>query len=303
MKQNHILAIITGPTASGKTSLAIRLATYYGSDIISADSRQIYHDIPIGTAAPTATELQAVRHHFVGTLKLSDYYSAAKFEEDVLKLLPNMWDKSNVAIMCGGSMMYVDAICKGIDEMPTVSGSTRSYVAAMLNDIGLHGLLAQLQILDPAYYEQVDHANTRRVAHAVEICLESGKTYSELRKGIKAKRPFEIVKMMIDMPRAELFERINKRVKEMFELGLEEEARQALSQGDYNSLNTVGYKELKDYFCGKTDLNTAKERIARNTRVYAKKQLTWLARDAEIIRLKPDDAFERAISIIDDINT
>lgn len=294
----RVLAIVTGPTASGKTGLAIRLARHFGTDVISADSRQMFRDIPIGTAAPGPEEQALARHHFVGTLPLDAYYSAARYETDVLALLPSLWRRSPVAVMCGGSMMYVDAVVRGIDDMPTVSASTRAYVLNMLDQQGLEGVLAQLRICDPVYWQQVDRANTRRVVHALEICLEAGVPYSSLRKGSVARRDFRIVKMMIDRPREELFDRINRRVDLMIAQGLEAEARAALAQGEFNSLNTVGYKEMAAYFRGDMDRGTAIARIARNTRVYAKKQLTWLARDPTVIRLDPATAFESALAAI-----
>lgn len=294
----RVLAIVTGPTASGKTGLAIRLARHFGTDVISADSRQMFRDIPIGTAAPGPEEQALARHHFVGTLPLDAYYSAARFETDVLALLPSLWRRSPVVVMCGGSMMYVDAVVRGIDDMPTVSASTRAYVLNMLDQQGLEGVLAQLRICDPVYWQQVDRANTRRVVHALEICLEAGVPYSSLRKGSVARRDFRIVKMMIDRPREELFDRINRRVDLMIAQGLEAEARAALAQGEFNSLNTVGYKEMAAYFRGDMDRATAIARIARNTRVYAKKQLTWLARDPTVIRLDPVTAFESALAAI-----
>lgn len=295
----RVLAIVTGPTASGKTGLAIRLARHFGTDVISADSRQMFRDIPIGTAAPGPEEQALAWHHFVGTLPLDAYYSAARFETDVLALLPSLWRRSPVAVLCGGSMMYVDAVVRGIDEMPAVSDSTRTYVLNMLDQQGLEGVLAQLRICDPVYWEQVDRANTRRVVHALEICLEAGVPYSSLRKGSVARRDFRIVKMMIDRPREELFDRINRRVDLMIEQGLEAEARAALARGDFNSLNTVGYKELAAYFRGDMDRATAIARIAKNTRVYAKKQLTWLAKDPTVIRLDPATAFESALAAIE----
>lgn len=299
MSHKPLLIVVTGPTASGKTALAVDLALHYGTEVISADSRQLYRDIPIGTAAPAKSEMKGVPHHFVGTLALDDYYSAAQFEHDALELLPSIWEKNDVAIMCGGSMMYVDAVCRGIDYMPTISEATRSYVLRMLDTTGLEGVLAQLRILDPQYYEQVDRANTRRVVHAVEICLEAGVPYSSLRTGRPKERPFRIIRMMIDRPRNELFDCINLRVDRMFEQGLEEEARAAFAMVDpakeCNALNTVGYKELGEYFRGIYDVAEARRRIARNTRVYAKKQLTWLARDPDVIRLSPARPLESAL--------
>lgn len=274
--------IVTGPTASGKTGMAIELAEHFGTEIVSADSRQIYKDIPIGTAAPTPEERRRAFHHLVGILPLEAYYSAARFENDALSILHKIWQKNPVAIVCGGSMMYVDALTNGIDEMPDISDGTRNYVLSLYENNGLDGVLAQLRICDPEYYQQVDKANPRRVIHALEVCLEAGMPYSSLRTGSSKKRDFEYIKVAIDMPRDILFNRINARVDAMIAAGLETEARTAFAKGDFNSLNTVGYKELREYFAGRMDLPTATARIAKNTRVYAKKQLTWLKKDPAV---------------------
>ncbi len=279
---NRLLTVVTGPTASGKTSLAIELARRYGTEIISADSRQIFKDLPIGTAAPSTEERSRAFHHLVGVLPLDAYYSAARFEGDALAILPRIWEKSSIAIVCGGSMMYVDALIRGIDDMPTVSDSTRRYVLDLYEQQGYESVLAQLEICDPIYYCQVDRANPRRVIHALEICLEAGVPYSSLRTGESCKRDFHVLKLAIDMPRNVLFDRINARVEAMIAAGLEDEARRAFAQGDFNSLNTVGYKEIRAYFDGIMDRDTAIARIAKNTRVYAKKQLTWLKRDSSV---------------------
>ncbi len=298
---DRVLAVITGPTASGKTGLAIDLARFFNTEIVSADSRQIFMDIPIGTAAPTPAERAAAPHHLVGILPLDGYYSAACFEQDALGILERIWAHNRVAVVCGGSMMYVDALLNGIDDMPTVSDSTRAYVLNLLYNHGLEGVLAQLEILDPEYYSQVDRANTRRVVHAVEISLQAGKPYSSFRTGLKVPRPFKAVKMMIDRPRAELFARIAARVDKMLEDGLEQEAHRAFALGNFNSLNTVGYKEMKAFFDREMTLEQAREKIARNTRVYAKKQLTWLARDRECIRLNPETALPDAIKAVQNL--
>lgn len=297
--QRPTLIIITGPTGSGKTELSIKLARHLGCDIISADSRQLFRDIPIGTAAPSQQQLAEIRHHFIGTLALDEYYSAARYEEDVMKLLPELWCNGDNVIMCGGSMMYVDAITKGIDELPTISDTVRSHVMQLYEDEGIEGIRLMLRNLDPDYLASADPSNHRRLVHAIEICLESGVPYSTLRTGTVKKRDFNIITMMIDYPREQLFERINRRVDSMIAQGLEEEARSVYHLRHLNSLNTVGYKEMFAYFDGTMDRETAIARIAKNTRVYAKKQLTWLKRDPDIIRLNPDKAYEQAISAIE----
>lgn len=281
--------------------MSIKLARHLGCEIISADSRQLFRDIPIGTAAPTPEQLNAVKHHFVGTLSLDEYYSAARYEEDVLKLLDKLWQKNDKAIMCGGSMMYIDAVTKGIDELPTVSNQVRDHVMKLYQDEGIEGIRQILRNLDPEYLASADPSNHRRLIHAIEICLESGVPYSSLRTGTVKERPFNIITMMIDYPREELFDRINRRVDEMIANGLEEEARKVYHLRHLNSLNTVGYKEMFAWFDGTMDRDTAIARIAKNTRVYAKKQLTWLKRNPYVIRLKPEEAYSAALSAISDI--
>lgn len=290
MVADNILYIVTGPTASGKTEFAISLSEHLGCEIISADSRQLYRDIPIGTAAPTADELRRVKHHLCGILDLDDYYSAAKFEEDALALLPGIFEKSGGrAVVCGGSMMYVDALANGIDQMPSVSDPVRKKVADLYAQHGAEGLLAMLEISDPQYFNEVDRSNLKRVVHALEISMEAGVPYSSLRTGNKVKRPFQIKKLAIQWPREQLFERINNRVDKMIESGFIEEAKRVYHLRHLNSLNTVGYKELFAYFDDKMDLDTAIARIKKNTRVYAKKQMTWLKRDSIVIWLTPDE--------------
>ena len=276
------LVVVTGPTASGKTAAAIALAQQLGCEIINADSRQIFKEIPICTAAPTAAEQALVKHHFVGTKSLTDYYSASQFETDVMALLPSFWSKGDFAVMCGGSMLYVDAVCRGIDEIPDISPDVRTAVKAKLEQEGLQSLLNELQHLDPEYFATVDKQNTKRVAHAVEICRQAGVPYSTLRTGTAKQRPFNIVKVAIGLDRATLFDRINRRVDHMMEQGLEQEARSVYQLRHLNALNTVGMKEMFAYFDGSMDYVTARERIKKNTRVYAKKQLTWLARDPAV---------------------
>lgn len=277
------LVVITGPTASGKTKASIEVAKALECSVISADSRQMYADIPIATAAPTQEERAAVAHYFVGNLPLDAYYSAACFEEDVMNLLADLFKQSDYAVMCGGSMLYVDAVTKGIDEMPTISDEVRTQVCEMLQAEGADGLLARLKLLDPEYYEIVDRKNTKRVMHALEIIYESGQTYTSFRSGSTKTRDFRILKFAIDMPREILFERISARVLAMIDAGLEPEIRKVETLRGLNSLNTVGVKEMFDYFDGKLTLEEAKEKIARNTRVFAKKQLTWLKKDHDVI--------------------
>lgn len=292
------LIVVTGPTASGKTRLAIDIACRLGCEIISADSRQMYRDISIGTAKPTADELAQVRHHFIDILPLDCYYSAACFEADAGAMLPGLFAKSGAAVVCGGSMMYVDALVRGIDDMPTVSDITRRRIDEMEAQQGADGLLAYLEIVDPDYYAVVDRSNIKRVKHAIEISAEAGVPYSALRTGRAKERPYDVIKFMIDHPREELFDRINRRVDAMMAVGLEEEARRVEPLRHLNSLNTVGYKEMFAWFDGAMDYHAAVERIKKNTRVYAKKQLTWLKRDPEVIRLNPATALEEAMAVL-----
>lgn len=279
------LVVITGPTASGKTALAIEVARRLQSEIISADSRQLFRQLPIGTAAPSEEELAAVRHHFIATLDVADYYSAATFEEDAMALLPQLFATSDYAVMCGGSMMYVDAVTRGIDALPTISGDVRRKAYSLLNEQGIEAVKERLKVLDPDYLATADPDNHKRLVHALEVCMESGVPYSSLRTGVQKTRPFRIAKFAIDMPRGILFDRINTRVDCMMEQGLLEEATAMLPYRHLNALNTVGYKEMFAYLDGTWDLPTATARMAKNTRVYAKKQLTWLKRDPMTIWL------------------
>ncbi len=285
----NTLVVITGPTGVGKSDTAVWLARELNAEIISADSRQLYRDIPIGTAAPTAEQMAEVKHHFVGTLSLEEYYSAAQFEDDVMQLLPQLFTRSPYVVMCGGSMMYVDAVCKGIDNIPTISDEIRHEVVERFERDGAEAMREELRRLDPVYYNQVDLKNHKRVIHAVEICLQAGRPYSELRTNSVKQRPFRIVKIGLNLPREQLFDRINRRVEKMIEAGLVDEARRFYPQRHLNSLNTVGYKELFAWMDGTMDYDTAVARIQKNTRVYAKKQLTWYAKDTDMHWFAPSD--------------
>lgn len=283
------LIVLIGPAGVGKTELSLRIAEHYHTDIVSADSRQLYADIPIGTAAPTPNQLARVRHHLVGTLSLTDYYSAARYEEEAMQLLEQLFQTHEVVVLTGGSMMYVDAICKGIDDIPTVDAETRVHMLERYNQEGLEPLCAELRLLDPEYYKIVDLKNPKRVIHALEICYMTGRTYTSFRTQTHKQRPFKIVKVGLKRDREELYDRINRRVLEMIDEGLVEEARRVYPHRDYNSLNTVGFKELFRYFDGEWTLPFAIEKIQQNSRIYSRKQVTWFKRDAEIQWFHPDD--------------
>ena len=283
------LIVITGPTGVGKTAAAINLARRLHCDIVNADSRQIYRGIPICTAAPTPDQLAAVRHHFVAFKDLEESYSAAQFESDVMALLPALWQQGDYVVMCGGSMLYVDAVCNGIDRLPDISPEVRAAVKEKLRLEGLESLVRELEGLDPQYAATVDRRNTSRVCHAVEICRQAGVPYSSLRTGTAKQRDFRIVKLVLNIERERLFDRINRRVDQMIEAGLEEEARSVYHLRHLNSLNTVGMKEMFAMFDGTMDRHTAIERMKKNTRLYAKKQLTWYKRDQAATWVSPDD--------------
>lgn len=283
------LIVITGPTAVGKTALCLDLAKHFDIPIINADSRQIFRELKIGTARPTEEQMQEVKHYFVGILGLEDYYSASLFEQQVLELLDQQFQTHDYALMAGGSMMYIDAVCDGIDDIPTIDDATRDMMKKRLADEGLEKLCEELKILDPEYYDIVDRQNPRRVVHALEICTMTGKTYTSFRKREKRERPFEIIKIGLNRPREELYERINKRVDQMMTDGLLDEVRSLYPQRSLNALNTVGYKELFDYIDGCWPLEEAVERIKGNTRRYARKQLTWYKKDEQIRWFHPDD--------------
>ncbi len=276
---NKTLIVITGPTGIGKSATAIDLAQRLSTEIISADSRQVYKGIPIITAAPTAKERSIVPHHLVDFLELDEYYSASLFEQQALSLLEQIFSRSDYAVVCGGSMMYVDALCNGIDELPTIPDNIRQQLMQEHADNSNDWLLQRLEQLDPVYYNQVDRQNTKRVFHAVEICLASGRPYSSLRTGTRRSRPFRIIKIALTADRQLIFDRINLRVEKMLEMGMLDEARSVYHLRHLNSLNTVGFKEMFRYIDGEWDLPTAIARMQKNTRVYAKKQMTWYQRD------------------------
>ena len=290
--RDKTLIVITGPTAVGKTAISLDIAKHFGIPVINADSRQIYRELKIGTARPSDEEMKEVKHYFVGTLSIADYYSASLYEQQVLALLDNLFQTHDYALLSGGSMMYIDAVCDGIDDIPTVDDETRENMKRRLREEGLEALCEELKRLDPEYYEEVDRQNPRRVVHALEICTMTGKTYTSFRRRERRERPFRIIKIGLTLPREELYNRINARVDKMMAEGLLEEVRQMYPQRDLNALNTVGYKELFDYFDGRWPLEEAVERIKGNTRRYARKQLTWYKKDDRFRWFHPQDKEE-----------
>lgn len=314
----NTLIVITGPTGVGKTELCLSIAEHYGIDIINADSRQIFAELPIGTAAPTLQQQQRVHHHFVATHHIGDYYSASMYEQDVLRLIEEQTQESSMAqesskvqadiepdklfLLTGGSMMYIDAVCNGIDDIPTVDYKTREWMKQRLHDEGLDALTEELKQLDPEHWEIVDKKNPRRVVHALEICHMTGKTYTSFRSGKKKERPFNVIKIGLTRDTIDkvkrgvtiynhnaLYERINARVLQMMDEGLLEEARAVLPYRGHNALNTVGYKELFRYFDGDIPLEEAVRQIQSNSREYARKQLTWFKKDPQVTWFHPDD--------------
>lgn len=288
----NALIVLLGPTGVGKTELSLRIAEYFNAPIISSDSRQVYKDLPIGTAAPTAVQMARVRHYLVGILELTDYYSASQFESDVMSLLQQLYQINPVAVMTGGSMMYIDAVTKGIDDIPTVLPEIREAVWQDYEQNGLAPLLEELKMTDPVHYEEVDRNNYKRVIHAVEICRQTGLPYSSYRTRQHKERPFRIIQIGLKREREELCERINQRVDQMMADGLLEEARRVYPFRHLNSLNTVGYKELFHFFDGEWPLDFAIEKIKRNSRVYARKQMTWFKRNPDIVWFHPDQETE-----------
>ncbi|MEA3444569.1 MAG: tRNA (adenosine(37)-N6)-dimethylallyltransferase MiaA [Bacteroidota bacterium] len=279
LKNKNLLFVIVGPTGIGKTGLSIRLAKYFNSEIISSDSRQFYRELKIGTAAPSQNELNEVSHHLIGNISIFDYYNVHKFELDCLRILDGIFEKYGFAFLVGGSGLYVDALCNGIDDIPDVDADTRQRVLDRFNKEGIESLRFDLKKLDPEHYATIDLKNPKRIIRAVEVCLSTGKPFSTFHTGNQRKRPFEIVKIGLNQNRQELYSRIDARVELMIEQGLENEARQFYKHKNLNSLNTVGYKEMFEYFDGEISKEKAIELIKRNTRRYAKRQLAWFARD------------------------
>lgn len=289
MKEKTLI-VVTGPTGVGKTEATLRLAEHFGVPVINADSRQIFAEIPIGTAAPTAAQQARVRHYFVGNHHLEDYYSASLFEEDVLKIINEA--SSKVSLLSGGSMMYIDAVCKGIDDIPTIRPEVRQEMMQLLESEGLEKMCELLHEWDPEHWAVVDRNNPRRVIHALEICKQTGRTYTSFRSNTIKERPFNIIKIGLNRDRETLYQRINQRVLQMIDDGMIEEAQHVYPKRTLNSLNTVGYKELFEYLDGLTTLDEAIFKIQSNTRRYARKQLTWYKRDAEMTWFSPDNIEE-----------
>jgi len=288
----NILIVLVGPTCAGKTDLSINIARYFRCEIISADSRQFFREMKIGTAIPSNSQLAEIKHHFIRFLSIKDYYSASLFERDVLILLPKLFIKNNVALMTGGSGMYIDAVCHGIDDIPDVDPQVREKYIRKYKDEGIHGLRLALKFLDPEHYENIDLKNPKRILRALEICESTGRPYSSFLTKHKRERDFRIIKIGIERPRDELYNRINHRVDEMISNGLEKEAESLVSMKNFNALNTVGYKEFFNYFEGKSTREEAVELIKRNTRRYAKRQMTWWGKDKEIKWFNADDNTE-----------
>ncbi len=296
------LLVVLGPTGVGKTDLSIEIARYFNTSVISCDSRQIYKEMRIGTAVPEKEQLAAVPHYFIQTISIKDYYNSWQYEIEALAKIRELFEENDVVVMCGGSMLYIDAVCKGIDDIPTISPELRRELTEVYEKDGLEPIRAMLKELDPVFYEQVDLNNGKRVLHAVEVCRMAGVPYSALRTHTPKKREFNIVRMGLNREREELYRRIDRRVEMMLEEGLEAEARELLPMRHLNSLNTVGYKELFDYFEGKTDLEEAVRLIKRNSRRYARKQLSWFRRDADIHWFHPEDDVEEIRNFIQGVS-
>jgi tRNA dimethylallyltransferase len=297
------LIVLLGPTGVGKTDIAVDLANHYGCEIISADSRQIYKEMRIGTAVPDDNQLANVRHHFVRSISVEKYYSSSIFERDVLSLLPSLFAKNLVALMSGGSGMYIDAVCDGTDDIPDVDPAAREKYITLYNDEGINGLRIALRLLDPEHYAKVDLKNYKRIIRALEICETAGRPYSSFLTRKKRERDFRIIKIGLKRTRDDLYRRINTRVDDMIRMGLEEEARQLVGYRHLNALNSVGYKEMFEFFDSTISREKAIELIKRNSRRYAKRQMTWWSKDKEIIWFNPDQKTEIFAFIDDSISS
>lgn len=283
MNHEHLLIVIAGPTASGKTAAAIEVAKHFKTVVVSADSRQFYREMSIGTAKPSTDELAAVKHYFIDSLSITETYTAGDYEKQCLELLTELFKVHDVVVLAGGSGLFIKAVCEGFDEFPDVAPDVRNRLNNELDNNGLSYLQEKLKTADPDYYKQVDINNPQRVIRALEIFESTGKQYSSFRKSAGNKRPFRIVKFGLNLPREVLYNRINQRVDVMVQQGLVEEVKSLLPYRHLNALNTVGYSELFDYFDGKTDQHTAFELIKQNTRRFAKRQMTWFGKDKEIV--------------------
>ena len=288
----NFLIVLLGPTGVGKTDISIDIANHFKCEIISADSRQFFREMNIGTAVPSERQLETIKHHFIRFLSVHDYYSSSLFEKNVLELLPELFHNNNVALMAGGSGMYIDAVCNGIDDIPDIDLSVREKYISLYMEEGIEGLRSTLKILDPEHYAKVDLKNYKRIIRALEICESTGRPYSSFLKKQKRKREFGIIKIGLERSRNDLYERINSRVDEMVRMGIEDEAKKLYSLRNLNALNTVGYKEFFDVFDGKTSKEKAIDLIKRNSRRYAKRQLTWWNKDKEIKWFKPEQEKE-----------
>lgn len=286
---NKFLIVIAGPTAVGKTALAIEVAKAFGTVVISADSRQLFREMRIGTARPTEQEMQHVPHYFIASHSITEDYNVGRFEADTPRLLDRLFREKEIVVMAGGTGLYIDAVCNGMDEVPQSDENIREMLMSVYEEKGLEALHEMLKEKDPVYYEQVDLHNPHRVMRAVEVCLITGKPYSSFRKGGKKQRNFNVIKIGLNMERDALYDRINRRVDEMMRSGLLEEAKELYAHRHRNALQTVGYKELFEHLEGSTDLNTAVELIRRNTRRFAKRQMTWFKRDAEMTWFDPGE--------------
>jgi len=290
--KNKTLIVLLGPTGVGKTEISLRLASAFACPIVSSDSRQFYHELKIGTAAPTPTELARATHYFICSHSIFDIYNAGEYEADVMQLLEKLFQENDVVMLVGGSMMYIDAVCNGIDDIPTVDEETRNQWKNIYEENGLEFIQNELKRLDPTHFEEVDIMNPKRILHALEICTITGKPYSDLRTGTKKERPFNILKIGLNRPRPVLYERINARVNTMMQEGLLDEAKPFFEHRNLNTLNTVGYKELFEYFDGNWTLDFAVNMIQQNSRRYAKRQMTWFNRDKEINWFHPEEEEE-----------